>query len=323
MYVLELEEMQQCPFRTWCHPAIEYNQFDQVLLLPSLTRKRNSWTPTSLEHPSAFPSLLRATSTTPTPGSTATSSPRATSLSRKDSSSSVTRRDSSGSTKLQRRDSGVAFGRRESATGFRLSGNKRDSFHEDFRRLSFGNSIYLRPGSSGESNLIRRDSLASGRSSGKIPRDYVSKLFDTNQAGVTASIAVTPRRASSILRKDSFADKENDGTKLTAANLSKHVTILERNDKKEPLERKTSSNEEKIVEYLESRRGSGDSLSNYLTSRRISIDSLDARRSSVDRGRRGSNTSGDFRFDEADENEVSSRIWKKKHSRSIIEGTPQ
>lgn len=271
-------------------------------------RKRNSWTPNPLEHPSAFPALLRATSTTPTPGAAAASTSRAGSLSRKDSfgSASVTRRDSSGSTKLQRRDSGVAFGRRESGSSFKLNANKRDSFHEDFRRLSFGNSIYLRADSTGETNLIRRDSLGAGRSNSKIPRDYVSKLFDS---GATTANAA-PRRTSSILRKESLADKENDGTKLTAANLSKHVTILERSDKKEPLERKTSSNEEKIAEYLESRRDSGSSLTNYLTSRRISIDSLDARRSSMDRGRRGSTTSGDFRFDEDDENEVSCEMWR-------------
>lgn len=210
---------------------------------------------------------------------------------------------------MQRRDSGVAFGRRESGTGFKLN-NKRDSFHDDFRRLSFGNSVYLRPNSSGETNLIRRDSLATdriGNGSSRTQRDYVSKLFDDTNG--TGSVTAPPRRASSILRKDSVDNKENDGAKLTAANLSKHVTILERNDKKEPLERKPSSNEEKIAEYLESRRDSGGSLTNYLnlSSRRFSIDSLDARRSvSVDRGRRGSTTSGDFRFNEADENEVSS-----------------
>lgn len=272
---------------------------------------------TSIEHPSAFPSLLRATSTTPTPAPAAAApapTTRASSLSRKDSfgstsvtrkdsfgSSSVTRKDSTASTTLQRRDSGVAFGRRESSSGFKLNGNKRDSFHEDFRRLSFGNSVFLRPDSSGETNLIRRDSLSTGRP--RVSRDYVSTLFDH---GTKPSTAATSRpESTSILRKDSFADKENDGSRLTTANLTKHVTILEKKESKDPLERKNSTNEEKIAEYLASRRDSGDSLTNYLGSRRISIDSLDARRSSVDRGRRGSTASGDFKFDEEAENEVS------------------
>lgn len=268
---------------------------------------------TSIEHPSAFPSLLRATSTTPTPAPAPAPAPttRASSLSRKDSfgstsvtrkdsfgSSSVTRKDSTGSTTLQRRDSGVAFGRRESSSGFKLNGNKRDSFHEDFRRLSFGNSVFLRPDSSGETNLIRRDSLSTGRP--RVSRDYVSTLFDK-----PSTAAASRPESTSILRKDSFADKENDGSRLTTANLTKHVTILEKKESKDPLERKNSTNEEKIAEYLASRRDSGDSLTNYLSSRRISIDSLDARRSSADRGRRGSTASGDFKFDEEAENEVS------------------
>lgn len=255
-------------------------------------RKRNSWFE-GMEHPSAFSSFLRAT--TPTSTQTPASSTRANSVSRKDSfgSTTLTRKDSSGSTSLDRRNSGVAFGRKESSSGFKLNGNKRDSFHEDFRRLSFGNSIYLRPNSSGETTLVRRDSFAPSTRPNKVSsRDYVS-LANLNG----------PKPDSSILRKDSFADKENDGAKLTTANLTKHVTILE-NENRHSLERRDSTNEEKIADYIATRRDSDGSLTNYLNNRRISVDSLDARRSSVDRSRRGSTTSGDFKFNEDDENEV-------------------
>lgn len=251
-----------------------------------------------MEHPSAFSSFLRATTPTPTPPSApAVSTVRSNSVSRKDSfgSTPLTRKDSSGSTSLDRRNSGVAFGRKESSTGFNLNGNKRDSFHDDFRRLSFGNSIYLRPTSSGETSLVRRDSLSASRPNKPLSRDYVS-LASLN--------GTKPDNNASILRKDSVADKENEGSKLTSANLTKHVTILEQNEGKHSLERRDSTNEEKIADYVASRRGSGSSLSNYLNNRRISVDSLDARRSSTDRGRRGSTTSGDFKFNEDDENEV-------------------
>lgn len=253
-----------------------------------------------LEHPSAFPSMLRSAGATGS--ATPVTETRASSLSRKDSfgSTSQPRKDSSGSTTLQRRDSGVAFGRKDSTQGFKLNGNKRDSFHEDFRRLSFGNSLFLRPDSSGETNLIRRDSLGTAKSN-KIPRDYVSKALDQG-GNIVVNSTASSKPEVSILRKDSL-DKENDGSKLTTANLNKHVTILEKSDEKDPLERRISFNEEKIAEYLASRRDSGGSLTNYLTNRRISIDSLDARRSST--GRRGSSASGDFKFSEETENEVS------------------
>lgn len=249
-----------------------------------------------LEHPSAFSSFLRSANSTAAP--VPTTSARSNSIPRKESvgSTPAPRRDSiaSTSTPVERRGSGVAFGRRESSNGFRLSGNKRDSFHDDFRRLSFGNSIYLRPNSSGETTLVRRDSLSTGRIN-KTPRDYVSTL-DSNGA----------KAESSILRKESSADKENDGSKLTTANLTKHVTIMEKDNKKSTLDRQDSTNEEKIAEYVASRRDSDGSLTNYLNTRRISIDSLDARRGSTDRGRRGSTTSGDHKFNEEDENEVGS-----------------
>lgn len=196
--------------------------------------------------------------------------------------SSLSRRDSHGSTnQLRRKDSyGTTITtpivpvtrRRDSndhATVTRRDSDgktsKRDSLHEDFRRLSFGSSLYLRPDSSGATNLIRRDSYGHKDTiNGKprVPRDYVSP---------TKKIDCGPE-TSSILRRSSDAnhDDKDDG-KLTAANLSNHVTFLEKDGH-------------------ESDSGSG--LSNYLASRRMSVDSLDARRNS----RRGSAASGDIKF---------------------------
>lgn len=255
-----------------------------------------------LEHPSGFPSMLR--------GSTPVNEPRplsrkdsygstnqlkrtdsngispSTPLSRKDSSSSATsnRRDSYGSSYVSRKDSnGSVLSRKDSSE---LKPNKRDSFNDDFRRLSFGSSIYLRPDSTGATNLIRRDSFGR-RDSNKtqhIPRDYVSRVLEYKST-INPNGNGAHHDTNSILRKSSMdsdvqTNKENLNSELTSANLSKHVTIWENNDN-------DSGNVEK---YSTTRRDSSGSLSNYLASRRISIDSLDVRRNS----RRGSAASGDI-----------------------------
>lgn len=170
---------------------------------------------------------------------------------------------------------------------------KRDSFHEDFRRLSFGTGIYLRPDSSGASNLVRRDSFGRKDSydgkNHRIPRDYVSKALE--QTIAATSTVNNNIETSSILRRPSdTTTSPNDNVKLTAANLSKHVTIWE----------KDGDNDR-----LTTRRDSSGSLSNYLALRRISIDSLDARRNS----RRGSAASGDLNVpvDTHNEKEVSAQ----------------
>lgn len=191
------------------------------------------------------------------------------SLSRRDSHGSTNqlrRKDSAGTAATKRRESSehVPAVRRDSDT----KPNKRDSLHEDFRRLSFGSSLYLRPDSSGATNLIRRDSYGQKdavNGKARAPRDYVCKLADLKRAD---SVPET----SSILRRHSEAnhDEKDDG-KLTAANLSKHVTILERDNRHD---------------------SDSGQLSSYLASRRISVDSLDARRSS----RRGSAASGDIKL---------------------------
>lgn len=231
-------------------------------------------------------------------------------LFRKDSNTTslpLNRRDSFGSGILSRKDSGasshIGLARKDSADLKRP--NKRDSFHEDFRRLSFGSSIYLRPDSTGATNLIRRDSF--GRRDSyepkhhRIPRDYVSKALDqkvtvtgNNNNGIETS---------SILRRSSDTTAPNDDSKLTVANLSKHVTIWEKD----------------AADRNANRRDSSGSLSNYLASRRISIDSLDVRRNS----RRGSAASGDLNvpIDTDNDKEVSvcaiifsSRTIKWRHA---------
>lgn len=251
-----------------------------------------------LEHPSGFPSMLRGSTPEPRPlvrkesygssnqlrrtDSFNNSATPPSQLQRKDSlTSSATNRDSHGSTPLSRKDSNASsLGCRDSGE---LRNSKRDSLSDDFRRLSFGNSIYLRPDSSGAVNLIRRDSI--GRKDPSVShhhaRDFVGKLFEPS---ANYAVERTDKDLNSILRKtdtDVQKRKDSDGNDLTTANLSKHVTILERND--------GSPDRSKVESYLTARRDSSGSISNYLASRRISVDSLDLRRNS----RRGSSASAD------------------------------
>lgn len=233
----------------------------------SSERNRYSWNPSTsttreIAHPSAFPSLLRGS--TPAPDSRPSSS-----LSRRDSHNSTShlnRKDSSGTiSSTKRRDSSgthSAVSRRDSNDHNKA---KRDSLTEDFRRLSFGNSLYLRPDSSGQTNIVRRDSLGrrdsyeTGRT--RIPRDFVSNVLTNGQKA-------TPIETSSILR----TSNDSGDNKLTTANLSKHVTIWEK-----------ENNHDKDSDHYSGRRDSSGSLSKYLASKRMSIDSLDLRNS-----RRGS-----------------------------------
>lgn len=256
-----------------------------------------------LEHPSGFPSMLR--------GSTPVNEPRpllqkdsygstnqlkrtdsngispSNPLTRKDSSSSTTsnRRDSYGSNNLSRKNSNGSVLSRKDSAEFKPS--KRDSFNDDFQRLSFGSSIYLRPDSSGATNLIRRDSFGrrDSNKTSSIPRDYVSRVLEYKST-INPNVNGVHHDTNSILRKTSIesdvkTNKENLNSDLTTANLSKHVTIWENNDNNDSVN---------VEKYPTARRDSSGSLSNYLASRRISLDSLDVRRNS----RRGSAASGDI-----------------------------
>lgn len=301
------------------------------------SRKRNSCNPAmfkGLEHPSGFPSMLRGT--TPV---NETSRPSSALGIRKDSQASVhqpvrrhdsngvnnhnflQRKDSAGSSVLNRRDSfgsgilnrkdsnsHIGLTRKDSAD---FKPSKRDSLNDDFRRLSFGNSIYLRPDSTGATNLCRRDSFGPrdstdfGNKSHRIPRDYVSKVEHKVVGGKHYND--DKPETSSILRKsdEPQTNKENVEHKLTTANLSKHVTILEKSGE---------TNLSNPESNLDGRRDSNGSLTNYLTSRRISVDSLDVRRNS----RRGSAASGEFSLCTDTINEVSYFIDVASCNQSLL-----
>ncbi|XP_031632466.1 general transcriptional corepressor tupA isoform X2 [Contarinia nasturtii] len=273
-------------------------------------RKRYSWNPSmfrGLEHPSGFPSMLRGSTPEPRPLSRKESYGSTHQL-RRDSNgastpSTYTRKDSSGSTALNRRDSfGTNYSSRKDSNGSVLlrkdsngsvllrkdssdfKSNKRDSLNDDFRRLSFGNSIYLRPDSTGGTNLVRRDSLGRKDSikSQRIPRDYVSKIIEYKTKTTINGNGTTSPECSILRKTDNDAhtnNKENLNSDLTTANLSKHVTIWEKD-----------GDEQSNVANIVHGRDSSGSLGNYLANRRISVDSLDIRRNS----RRGSAASGDI-----------------------------
>lgn len=351
-----------------------------------------------LEHPSAFPSMLRSTSSAavsqsqmdirvapavvvPPLNKRGESYASTATL----PSSSLRRRESFGSTHLHRRDSyGSAATllhspRRDSFGGSTLSRGdsldlnlkKRDSFNgaaTDLRRQSFGSSLYLRPDSAGQTNLIRRDSFGSQnlrRDSllrASVPRDYVAtnnrplliqsecRVQGHNGAhainGLFADANTAVKQTNSILRKDSVmrnaavaatavdgvgvatkSDKENStiGHKLTVANLTKHVTILEENMNsaersmgKVALAKKLSFDEDNLSNGSgRDRKNSYGSTGSYLASRRISIDSLEQqRRNSCDRtlfgGRRGSQASSSVDFERLEREAEESEVFKFK-----------
>lgn len=248
-----------------------------------------------LEHPSGFPSMLRGSTPEPKPLSRRDSYGSSHQL-RRDSNeyrsstpTALGRRDNSSPNVLMRKDSNGSVLSRKDSSEFKS--NKRDSLNDDFRRLSFGNSIYLRPDSTGTTNLIRRDSFGRREStkSPRIPRDYVSQIFELKtdssviENGNGNALPDKDAIANiSILRKpdDAQTNKENLNSDLTAANITKHVTIWE----------KDGDDGLNGDNHTSARRDSSGSLGNY--SRRISLDSIDVRRNS----RRGSSTSGDINF---------------------------
>lgn len=245
----------------------------------------------------------------------------------------VTKRDSfSGGSDLRRQSFGSSLYLRPDS-----SGNT-----NLIRRDSFG-SQNLRKDSSAINNLHRtsmpRDYVSK-------PADNVCNIKIHNTIndmfnGVSPSVAATPKKeTNSILRKESWKssnkhvsynevngdddttsknNKENNnkdvpavipGHKLTAANLTKHVTILEGNLKNN-VSKKLSFDEDNLSNYSRDRKNSSGSIGSYLASRRISIDSLETRRNSWDRnvalnGRRGSQSSStDFDITKEHDKEVS------------------
>lgn len=208
-------------------------------------RKRNSWNSSmfrNIEHPSAFPSYLRS------------------------STASVQNNTTPSSTAPNFVKSNINLTRRASLNS--LSGNKpKVGFG---KRQSHGSNIYLRADSSGGTNLVRRDSFGSRNLSNlivtlherasSVPRDYV-KTSDP--------IKKTLNGHSSILRKNSADDDFSKGekSKLTKDNLHRHVTILEN---------------EKDMNAAKARKFSNGSIDELSKLRRMSLDSLDLRRSSIE-----------------------------------------
>lgn len=255
---------------------------------------------------------------------------------RPDSSGSaqLTRRDSFGSQNL-RGETGVlnngtsVYLRADSAGAGNLI--RRDSVSSSQQLRRDVNNL-LRRDSLGSQQNLRRDSTASVNNHNQyrvsVPRDYVSKSPDPRD-GHSDACAInhlhtpndSPRRSTaSILRKDSIKHNkkhvsyESDtvdsplrnldslGHQLTAANLTKHSTIMEENIKNERMKnlaKKLSFDEDaaRIISSAANRRERSGSTGSevghgYLASRRISVDSLDTRRNSWQR--RGSHSSADL-----------------------------
>lgn len=245
-----------------------------------------------LEHPSAFPSMLRSTTPSQSQIDLRNSAGTPTNKPEQYTSNTIPRRRGSTASNLNRRDSSISIDRRYSNASL----DRRNSFGTtlgrsgEMRNPNHGSSIYLRADSSGTTNLIRRDSFGSqgirrdsfstARTTSPFPRDYVSKSTDG-----TATTSTPRHEPNSILRKnsskdDDFINKENVTHKLTAANLTKHVTILENNGNDTQgngTARSTDGDGESSYSGRD-RRDSSGSIGSYLMGRRISIDSLDPRR---------------------------------------------
>lgn len=201
----------------------------------------------NIEHPSAFPSLLR--SSTPTQASNPQLNVNQTPKPRVN----LTRRASLNSLSLNRPRPIIEFGKRQ--------------IH--------GSQLYLKADSSGETNLVRRDSFGSrnllnvvkGRAT-SVPRDYVNNT--TNGGGGEKPAQIKQQNGggckSSILRKNPNEDNKADRNRLTKENLNRHVTILEN---------------ENFVNHSKARKGSSGSIDS-LRGRRMSLDSLDIRRASIE-----------------------------------------
>lgn len=245
-----------------------------------------------LEHPSAFPSMLRSATPSQSQIDLRNNAGTPTNKPEQYTSHTIPRRRNSAASNLNRRDSTASIDRRHNSSLDRRSSFGTSLGRGETRTPNHVNSIFLRADSSGTTNLIRRDSFGSqgmrrdsfstARTTSPFPRDYVSKSID-------GAITSTPRHEpNSILRKNSSKDddnsrltnNENVAHKLTAANLTKHVTILENNGNDTQANGTEKSDGDNTSSYSgRDRRDSSGSLGSYLVSRRISIDSLDPRRS--------------------------------------------
>lgn len=168
--------------------------------------------------------------------------------------------------------------------------------------------MFLRTDSMGQLNLVKRDSLAGSTSRLNNSNLYGSRSrvnsMSSNRSSVPREVTMIPttvpttkmlNEKASILRKSPSIEylngdltaANNLNTKLTKDNLKRHVRILEANDKDESdggggggglnTNRSNKSNGTTTIDHTL------DNLSlASTTTRRISIDSLDVRKNSID-----------------------------------------
>ncbi|XP_055686942.1 uncharacterized protein LOC129792166 isoform X4 [Lutzomyia longipalpis] len=213
----------------------------------------------AIEHPSAFPSMLR--SSTPSPG---------TSLTRRNSTNTLPRKRNSTSIPRDPLNSfgGSMYFRREASY---------DKWKPAAAAVDFSSTKAL----STSRDVVDASVGRKGRNSITPLRDFVG-----GKNGFVAPVKM--ERPNSILRSSVPRSDDDDdgssGSKLSRENLSKHVTILANESGSRGSDRESSPETGPIH-----RRESWGSAKNL---RRISIDSLDLRRNSWDGSRKASLVSG-------------------------------
>lgn len=160
--------------------------------------------------------------------------------------------------------------------------------------------MYLRTDSMGQLNLVKRDSLAGSTSRLNNGSLYGSRSrlnsLSSNRSSVPREVTMTTvpttkmlNEKASILRKSPSVEylngelsnnNTNLNTKLTKDNLKRHVRILEANDKDESDGGGLNTSRRKSNGSI----ATDNTLDNHSTTspRRISIDSLEVRKNSID-----------------------------------------
>lgn len=156
--------------------------------------------------------------------------------------------------------------------------------------------MFLRTDSMGQLNLVKRDSLAGSTSRLSNGSQYGSRSrlnsLSSNRSSVPREVTMVPtvpttkmlNEKASILRKSPSIEylngdltaASNLNTKLTKDNLTRHVRILEANDKDES----DGGGGRRKGSIGGATDHTLDSLS-VTSSRRVSIDSLDVRKNSI------------------------------------------
>lgn len=191
------------------------------------------------------------------------------------------------------------------ANGNNVGYSQNLSSNSTLRRQKFGgsqNQMYLRTDSMGQLNLVKRDNLAGSTSRLSNGSLYGSRTrlnsISSNRSSVPREVTMNGvpttkmlNEKASILRKSPSIEHLNGSaiqdlnTKLTKDNLKRHVRILEANDKDECDGGGTTGvSLNNLNATSNRRRGSSVSAETLddLSSRRISIDSLEVRKNSID-----------------------------------------